>query len=65
METILVILLVAAVFAVLRSAFRAPLPPQIIYVQTLPPEPERAGVGCLTIVVVFMVLLAVVRVLAV
>ena len=65
METILVILLVAAVFAVLRSAFRAPPSPQIIYVQALPPEPERAGAGCLTIVVVFVVLLAVIRVLAV
>lgn len=65
MEPMVIVTLIAATAALLRSVFRAPPTREIIYVPIAQLEPEQPGVGCLTVMVVFVVILAVVRVLAI
>jgi hypothetical protein len=56
--TILIGLVAAVLFAVVRSLFaRQPQPPQIIYVQVVPTEPT-SPMGCLPLLVLILVIVA-------
>jgi hypothetical protein len=56
--TILVGLVAAALLAaVARLVIRTPQPPQIIYVQVAPAEPQAQPGGCLPLLVLLLVVL--------
>lgn len=59
MNTLILIGLTAAViFTIILGTFtRQPEPPQIIYIQAAPVEPEASGVGCLPLIILAVVIL--------
>jgi hypothetical protein len=56
MDLLLIIFLMTGTFALLLGMTRSQ-PPQIIYVQTVTPEPARRGPGCLLWLIGILVLL--------